>query len=91
MEFIDELQGAFGIEDKGNNPSKPPWKKLVVVQRNRKVFFTDNFRGDFVDAIDGDRESRFCVVGELESKHFPEQVANFIKEIHRVKQLIKYP
>ncbi|MCB9309487.1 MAG: hypothetical protein H6567_05455 [Lewinellaceae bacterium] len=85
------VAGAFGIEDKGT---------ILVLHRGKigggtkgigKYFFTDNFRGDFVDAIDGDRESRFCVVGELESKHFPEQVANFIKEIHRVKQLIKYP
>lgn len=85
------VAGAFGVEDNGT---------ILVLHRGKigggtkgigKYFFTDNFRGDFVDAVDRDRESRFCVVGELESKHFPEQVANFIKEIYRVKQLIKYP
>ena len=85
------IAGAFGIEDNGT---------VLVLHRGKigggtkgigKHFFTDNFRGDFVEAIDGNRESRFCVVGELESSYFPEQVANFIKEIHRVKKLIKFP
>ena len=41
--------------------------------------------------MDGAREAKFCMVGELDSTHFPRQVANFIFEIHRVKQLIKNP
>ncbi len=85
------VAGAFGVEDNGT---------ILMLHRGKigggtkgigKQFFTDNFRGDFVDAIDGNRESRFCVVGELNSPHFPEQVANFIKEIYRVKKLIKNP
>lgn len=54
-----------------------------------KKFFIENFRGDFVIAKDGNIKSRFCLVGELNSPHFPEQVANFIKEINRVKHLKK--
>src|SRR5258706_14791200 len=87
-EKIDrQIAGAFGKEDNGN---------ILVLHRGRigggrkgrgKAFFTDNFRGDFVTAIDGDRETDFCLVGELNSPHFPRQVANFIKEIHRVKNL----
>ena len=52
-----------------------------------KNFFLNNFRGDFINAIDENYTSPFCLVGELNSKHFPEQVANFIKEINRVKYL----
>lgn len=87
-EKIDRrIAGAFGQEENGN---------ILVLHRGRigggrkgrgKAFFTDNFRGDFVTAIDGDRETDFCFVGELNSQHFREQVANFIKEIHRVKNL----
>jgi len=83
------VAGAFAIEDDGT---------VLVLHRGKigggkkgigKNFFTNNFRGDFVNAIDGNRETRFCLVGELKSPLFPQQVANFIKEIYRVKNLIK--
>jgi len=85
------VAGAFGIEDNGT---------ILVLHRGKigggtkgigKIFFTDNFRGDFVNAIDGNQVNRFCVVGELNSIHFPEQVSNFVNEIYRVKRLIKNP
>ncbi len=81
------IAGVFGVEDNGN---------ILVLHRGKigggkpgigKNYFTDNFRGDFVKAIDGNKETEFCLVGELKSQHFPQQVANFIKEIYRVKHL----
>lgn len=81
------VAGVFAEEDNGN---------ILVLHRGRigggklgigKKYFTDNFRGDFVTALDGERESEFCLIGELNSEHFPKQVANFINEIHRVKKL----
>lgn len=87
-EKIDRrIAGAFGIEENG---------KILVLHRGKigggkkgigKHFFKDNFRGDFVNAIDGNRETEFCLIGELKSIHFPNQVANFIKEINRVKHI----
>lgn len=83
------IAGAFGIEDNGN---------ILVLHRGKigggrpgigKNYFTDRYRGDFITAIDGDRETEFCLVGELSSKHFPTQVASFIKEIYRVKHVDK--
>ena len=81
------IAGAFAEEDNGN---------ILVLHRGKigggkpgigKHYFTDNFRGDFVTAIDGDRETEFCLVGELSSTLFPRQVSNFINEIYRVKQI----
>jgi len=81
------IAGAFAIEDNGN---------ILVLHRGKigggkpgigKNYFTDNYRGDFVIAIDGDRETNFCLVGELGSTHFPKQVSNLINEIYRVKNL----
>lgn len=81
------IAGAFGIEDNGN---------ILVLHRGRigggkkgigKSFFTDNFRGDIVTVYEGEQETEFCLVGELNSRHFPKQVANFIKEIYRVKNI----
>lgn len=81
------IAGAFAEEDNGN---------ILVLHRGKigggkpgigKHYFTDNFRGDFVTAIDVDRETEFCLVGELSSPHFPRQVSNFINEIYRVKQI----
>jgi hypothetical protein len=76
------IAGVFGVDLSGN---------VMVLHRGRikgvKSFFMDNFRGDFVTAIDGDRETQFCLVGELNSKYFLEQLSNFIHEIHRIKHL----
>jgi len=81
------VAGTFGVEDNGN---------ILVLHRGKigggkpgigKNYFTNNYRGDFVTAIDGDRETEFCLVGELSSPHFPRQVSNFINEIYRVKNL----
>lgn len=81
------IAGAFAKNDDGN---------VLVLHRGKigggrpgvgKNYFTDNFRGDFVTAIDGDRETQFCLIGELESSHFPRQVADFINEIYRVKNI----
>lgn len=81
------VAGVFADDDNGN---------ILVLHRGKigggkpgigKKYFTNNFRGDFVTAIDGDRETEFCLVGELNSKHFPRQVSNFINEIYRVKNL----
>ena len=81
------IAGAFATEGNGN---------ILVLHRGKigggkpgigKNQFTDNFRGDFVTAVDGDRETDFCLVGELNSQHFPRQVSSFINEIFRVKNL----
>lgn len=81
--------GAFAVEHNGT---------ILVLHRGKigggkpgigKNYFLDNYRGDFVTAIDGDRETTFCLVGELGSTHFPKQVSNFINEIYRVKNLEK--
>lgn len=81
------IAGVFAIEENG---------QILVLHRGRigggkegigKTFFADNYRGDFVTATDGDRETEFCLVGEINSPHFPVQVSDFIKEIHRVKKM----
>jgi hypothetical protein len=81
------IAGAFALEESGN---------ILVLHRGKigggkkgvgKKLFTDNFRGDFVKSIDGERETEFCLVGELNSIHFPRQIANFINEIYRIKKL----
>lgn len=82
------IAGAFGIEDDGT---------ILVLHRGKigggkpgigKAIFTDNFRGDYVKAIDGDRETSFCLVGELYSQLFPFQVSTFIHEIQRIKKIL---
>ena len=87
-EGIDRrIAGAFAIESNGN---------ILVLHRGKigggkvgvgKNLFMDNVRGDKVIAIDGDRETEFCLVGELNSHHLPKQVETFISEIRRIKNL----
>lgn len=54
-----------------------------------KNYFLEKFQGDFVYAIDGDKTTKFCVVGELTSADLPELVAVFINDIYRIKNLKK--
>lgn len=81
------IGGAFGYDSEGN---------VLVLHRGQigggrvgigKTLFFDNFRGDFDVANDGGRETDFCVIGSLNSKHFPKQILNFIQEVARIKSL----
>ncbi|MCI1189912.1 hypothetical protein MON38_21015 [Hymenobacter sp. DH14] len=82
------IAGAFAVEDGG---------KILVLHRGKigggkpgigKNYFTDNYTGEWVRAWDGDRGTDFCLVAEFESPLFASQVADFIKQIQRVKRLI---
>lgn len=79
------VAGAFAIEND---------KNILVLHRGKigggkpgigKNLVLDKFRGDFVTATDGDYETKFCLVGELDSILLPKQIATFIKEIARIK------
>ena len=81
------LAGAFAIED---------GEKILVLHRGKigggkpgigKNHFTKNYTGEWVRAWDGDRETDFCLVAEFETPLFASQVADFIKQIQRVKSL----
>lgn len=83
------IAGVFASDEDGN---------IFVLHRGRigggkpgigKRYFTDNFRGVFINAIEEDHETVFCLIGELDSHIFSEQVANFIREIYRIKRLQK--
>ena len=52
-----------------------------------KQLFFDNFRDDPVTANDNGIDTEFFVIGSINSKHFPQQVSNFIAEVHRIKNL----
>ena len=52
-----------------------------------KQLFFDNFRGDFETANDDGKDTKFCVIGSMNSKHFPQQVSNFVAEVDRIKNL----
>lgn len=81
------IAGVFAID---NN------KKILVLHSGNigggkkgvgKNLFLSKFNGDFVNAVHGVSEIKYCLVGELQSPHFPRQVANFINEIYRVKNI----
>lgn len=90
-ENIDRaIAGAFGKDLEGN---------IFILHRGRigggkkgvgKQAFIDNYRGEFITALDYDKETNFILIGELNSKYFPNQVANFIYEIKRFKKNINH-
>ncbi len=53
-----------------------------------KTLFEDNYRGEFINIKDGDRINKFALIGELYATNFPDQVANFVYEVDRIKKLI---
>lgn len=81
------VAAVFAIEDNGD---------ILVLHRGKigggkpgigKRLFMDNCRTEKILAIDGSRVTEFCLVGELESIYFPQQISNFISEIYRIKSL----
>lgn len=56
-----------------------------------KSHFLKNTRCDLVTALDGDRESDFILIGDLNSKHVISQVVNFIYDVYRVKHVLESP
>ena len=81
------IAGAFAIDEN---------KKILVLHRGKigggkpgigKNLLIENYNGEFVTANDGDRDSIFCLVGELYSPFLPKQIAVFIEEVARVRSL----
>ncbi|MBK8196498.1 MAG: hypothetical protein IPK76_26115 [Lewinellaceae bacterium] len=52
-----------------------------------KSLFLDKYRGEYVNILDGDTENHVALIGSLNSKRFLQQVANFVHEVHRIKNL----
>ncbi len=84
------IAGAFGKQ--GNN--------ILILHRGlvgggtkglTKDFFKDNFRGEFIEALDDDKVNSFCFISELSSEYFEQNVSNFIYQIDRIKELLKNP
>lgn len=83
------IGGAFGVNNKG---------EVLLLHRGKigggrvgvgKQLFFDNLRGDFVTANDNGSDTDFLVISSLNSKLFPKQVANFVSEVLRIKELTK--
>lgn len=71
-------------------------KKIYILHRGKvrlgkrgMEFFSANFRGENIWAIEDDSEKEFCFVCELNSDLMPQQVSTFIHEIKRIKNLGK--
>jgi hypothetical protein len=52
-----------------------------------KNLFWENYRGEEMMVQDGDTENWLAPIGSFESKNFVQQVANFVLEIKRIKEL----
>jgi len=79
------IGGVFAQDDNGD---------ILILHRGKigggkrgigKKYFLDNCTADIVSAIDDKSEEKFCLVGSLNSTLLPQQTANFINEIYRVK------
>ncbi|WAC39350.1 hypothetical protein [Pedobacter sp. SL55] len=79
------IAGAFAKDSNGN---------ILVLHRGKigggkkgvgKTLFMNEFGGDFIKAIDGEIETEFCLIGDLNSQFFLNQVSFFIQEVYRIK------
>lgn len=80
------VAGVFGKEG----------EQIVVFHRGKigggrkgigKNLFLDNYRGELWPVRDGKTENNLALIGALDSKHFVQQVSNFVYEIQRIKDL----
>ena len=74
--------------------AKDIFDKIFILHRGKigggrkgigKKLFFDNYRGEFISAIDGNTENVFALIGELNSENFILQLKNFVYEISRIK------
>lgn len=79
------IAGVFAKDSNGS---------IIVLHRGKigggrkgvgKKLFSDNFRGKFIDAIDGEQITTFAFVGHLFDDNFIEQLKDFVFEIDRIK------
>lgn len=79
--------GVFGSNENGD---------ILIMHRGTigggrigigQQLFLENIRDTPLVCIDGNKENPFFLVGELTSKYLPIQVANFVSEVHRIKNL----
>ncbi|MCB0524508.1 MAG: hypothetical protein KDC75_13215 [Phaeodactylibacter sp.] len=82
------VAGVFGRES----------DKVLLLHRGRigggrkgigKSLFFDNYRGAYEVIQDGDQENTLALIGSLDSKYFVQQIASFIFEVQRIKDLIE--
>ena len=43
---------------------------------------------EFISANDDGIETKFCLIGSISSKYFPQQISDFISNVHRIKNEI---
>lgn len=72
--------------------------KILVLHRGNigggrkgigKKLFLESFQGSRIEALDGNITTEFCLVGELTSEFFLDQLNYFIEESERIKLLPK--
>ncbi|MEZ4959206.1 MAG: hypothetical protein R2830_05260 [Saprospiraceae bacterium] len=80
------IAGAFAQDDFGN---------IFILHRGKigggrrgigKSLFQEQYRGKFEDAVDGDRITEFALIGDIESDNLIQQIASFVREVHRIKE-----
>lgn len=82
------IGGVFGQNNKG---------EILLLHRGKigggrvgigKNLFFEQFRGDeFILANDDGIENEFCLIGSILSKYFPRQLADFISNVERIKNI----
>jgi hypothetical protein len=76
-------QGAFAKDDEGKHYVLHRGK----IGRVRKALFVEAFRGKWVTVRDGDNFSKLAMVAQLESPRLACQVADFVLQVMRIKEL----
>jgi len=80
-------QGAVAIDENG---------KLYLLHRGRigggregigKALFMENFNGEWETVRDGDSTVQMALIAAFDSERFPQQVANFVNEVERIKNI----
>jgi hypothetical protein len=70
--------------------------KVVICHRGRigggrkgigKKLFMENYRGTKKIVIDGTQENEFAIIAQLDDSDLPIKVAEFVREVERIKQM----
>jgi hypothetical protein len=83
------IAGSFATDDDGRYCLVHRGKIGGGKQGIGKSLFQNQYRGAWTKASNGNYTEDVALIGFLQSKRFPQQVANFVKEVARIKQLVR--
>lgn len=82
------IGGAFAKDDEENIWLLHRGKIGGGRKRIGKSLFMKNYSGQLQAVADGDQENDLAIIGQMDDSNFPSKIADFVREVERIKELV---